>query len=153
MKDTAGKFQIRVGERTLVVGCGQLLLDVEWKWEAPQHRVWCGALWRRPKGGAGRNSVGHRKQHASGAYFDSVMQAMHVGLNGNEFSQTCGTQVEVMVYVLKSSNIWCRIGKRRIRCGPASAQKRFLQQIKEAAGSRERNGHGAKLPQYAVSFF
>jgi hypothetical protein len=101
MDHTASKFQIRICQGTGMSGGGQLLLDMCGKGQTPQHRGWCGVLWRRPERGAARDSVGHGEQHAAGAWFGGIMGAMDSGLNRNEFGQSRGAQVEVMVYMLK----------------------------------------------------
>jgi hypothetical protein len=76
------------------------------------------------------SGVGHGEQHAAGAGLGGIMRAVDSWLNRNEFSKPGGARLEVMVDLGKSARIWCRVGERRIRWGPASARNASCNRLK-----------------------
>jgi hypothetical protein len=154
LEDSPGQFEVGVGERTSVVGSGQLLLQVDRKGEAPHDRGWSGA-WRnerRPNRGGAEDSVRLGQEDTTSAWFGGIMGAVQRRLNGNEFGDTCGAGRKVKVYLSEIGQDELELWGEAYAGGPGISAEGLLEETEKTAGARERNRHGAEFSQDAMPF-
>ena len=142
LKEAASQLEVGVGDGAGAVSRGKLTLYMQRKRVAPHDGRWCGA--KRVDGSSERvagNGVGHRKQHAPGTGFGSIMGPMDGWLKWNELGQAGGAGVKLMMDNGKIGQDLVQVGREADPRGTGVGAKGVLQQAKQTARAGEGDRH------------
>jgi hypothetical protein len=130
LEDSPGQFEVRVGERTGVVGSGQLLLQVDRERKAPNDRRWSGAggSERRPNRGGAEYSVRLGQEDATSAWLGGIMGAMQRWLNRDKFGNARGAGRKVKVYLSEIGQDELELGGKADAAGAGVGAEGFLKE-------------------------